>query len=117
VKGWDGVSSYEDYLNNVGENAANDVILKILVKGKPMEYNGVYELHILNGTIQQYYETKEKNINIHYADDHDAKKKMKEKQVMFEFLYNYNQTAGDPCCVASFQYDRVLGVVMTIIIY
>jgi hypothetical protein len=57
-----------------------------------------------------------KNINIHYPDDNDGKKKMKEKQVMFEFLYNYNQTAKDPYCVASFQYDPKLGVAMTIII-
>jgi hypothetical protein len=41
VKAWDGVSTYQDYLsNNVGENAeANDVLLKILVKGKPSRRN------------------------------------------------------------------------------
>jgi hypothetical protein len=55
VKTWDGVSTYEDYLsNNVGEDATKDVLFKILVKGKWMKHNGVYELHIYNGTIQGY---------------------------------------------------------------
>jgi hypothetical protein len=119
VKAWDGVSTYEDYLsNNVGENAyANDVLVKILVKGKPMEHYGVYEVHIYNGLLQAYYETKERSVNIDYDNGNDAEKKMKEKQVVFEFLYSYTQTVVDPCCVASFQYDLKLGVAMTIIIY
>jgi hypothetical protein len=118
VKAWDGVSTYEDYLsNNIGENAhANDVLVKILVKGKPMEYYGVYEVHIHNGVLQGYYETEQRRVNIDYDNGSDAEKKMKEKQAVFEFLYSYTQTTVNPCCVASFQYDRKLGVAMTIII-
>jgi hypothetical protein len=118
VKAWDGVSTYQDYLsNNVGENAdADDVLFKILVKGKPMEHYGVYEVHIHNGVLQGYYETEQKSVNIDYDNGSDREKKMKEKQVVFEFLYSHTQTVVDPCCVASFKYDPKLGVAMTIII-
>jgi hypothetical protein len=42
---------------------------------------------------------------------------MKEKDVVFEFFYNYDQTISDPCCVVSFQYDLKLGIAMVVIIY
>jgi hypothetical protein len=118
VEAWDGVSTYEDYLsNNVGENAdANDVLVKILVKGKPMEHYGVYVVEIYNGVLQGYYEIEQRSVNIDYDNGSDAEKKMKEKQAVFEFLYTHTQTTVDPCCVASFQYDPKLGVAMTIII-
>jgi hypothetical protein len=91
VKAWDGVSTYQDYLsNNVGENAdVNDVLVKIFVKGKPMEYYGVYVVEIYNGVLQGYYEIEQSSVNIDYDNGSDAEKKMKEKQAIFEFFYSY----------------------------
>jgi hypothetical protein len=77
----------------------------------------VYVVEIYNGVFQGYYETERSSVNIDYDNGSDAQKKMKEKQAVFEFLYTYTQTVVDPCCVASFQYDPVLGVAMRIIIY
>jgi hypothetical protein len=116
MKGWDAVSGYEDYSNNVSANVANDVMLKILVKGKPMEHYGVYVVEIYNGVLQGYSEIEQRSVNIDYDNSSDAEKKMKEKQAVFEFLYSYTQTVVDPCCVASFKYNPKLGVAMTIII-
>jgi hypothetical protein len=89
----------------------------MLVYGKPIKHNGVYEMKLLNGQLQGYHETdREKKTEIQYDDDKDVKMKIKKKQVVFEFLYNYNQT-DDRCCVVSFEYDLLLGVAMTVIIY
>jgi hypothetical protein len=77
----------------------------------------VYEVELLNGVIQGYYETDNKKTDIKYSNDEDAKKKMKNKKYVFEFLYDYNKKTTDPCCVVSFEYDPLLGVAMTVLIY
>jgi hypothetical protein len=118
LKSWDGVSSLESYFGNIDEDMfAEDVDLTLLVYGKPILYDGVYELKLHNREIEGYHEIDMKKASIDYEDDNDVKNKMKENKLVFEFLYNYDQTITDPCCVVSFQYDPKLGVAMVVIIY
>jgi hypothetical protein len=44
VRSWDGVTSYKDYWGDLSENAyVEDATLKMLVYGKPIFHDGVYE--------------------------------------------------------------------------
>jgi hypothetical protein len=118
VKGWDGVTSVEDYWGDLSENAnVEDVTLKMLVNGNPIFHDEVYEATLENRVIKGYNEIVMKKTSIHYGDDDDGRQKIKNKQAIFEFLYNYNQRIGHPCCVVSFEYDPILGIAMTVVIY
>jgi hypothetical protein len=108
----------EDYLGDFSENAyAEDKILTIQINGRPIDHHGVYEMKLKNGSIEGYQETNREKTDIRYSDEEDARQKIKEGAVVFEFLYKYDKSITDPCCVVGFQEDPKLGGVMIVVIY
>jgi hypothetical protein len=105
-----------DYLGDFSEDAyAEDNILTIDVNGRPIDHHGLYEMKIKNGKIEGYQETDREKIGIRYSDEKDVRDKL--KKVTFEFLYKYDKSINDPCCVVGFQEDPKLGVAMVVVIY
>jgi hypothetical protein len=72
-------------------------------------------MKIKNGKIESYKETDREKISIRYSDEKDVKENL--KKVTFEFLYKYDISINDPCCVVSFEEDAKLGVAMVVVIY
>jgi hypothetical protein len=105
-----------DYLGDFSEDAyAEDKILTIDINGRPIKHHGLYKMKIKNGKIESYEETDREKISIRYSDEEDVREKL--KKVIFEFLYKYDKSINDPCCVVGFQEDAKLGVAMLVVIY
>jgi hypothetical protein len=74
-------------------------------------------MKLKNGRIKGYEESVRGKTDIPYSDEEDARQKIKESAVVFEFLYKYDKSITDPCCVVGFQDDPKLGVAMVVVIY
>jgi hypothetical protein len=112
------VSNFEDWLANTSKTAYEEnVTLKILVNRKRIIYHGVHEAILENGVFTGYNEVDLKKTSIQYTKNDDVSGKMKNDRAVFEFLYNYDKEINEPCCMVGFQYDRKLGVAMTVLIY
>jgi hypothetical protein len=116
---WDGVTEFDDYWGDFSEDGyAEDKILTMLVNGKLVFHDDVFEVKLINGVLKDYVETeRKKKIVIDYNNDDDIEKKIKKNNPVFEFFYNYDQTVASPCCIVSSEVDPKLGVAMIVVIY
>jgi hypothetical protein len=92
-------------------------ISAIKINGRPNDHHGVYEMKLKNGSIEGYEETDKEKTDIRYTNEEDARKKIEEGGVVFEFLYKHDKSITEPCCVVGFQDDPKLGVAMVVVIY
>jgi hypothetical protein len=107
-----------DYFGDFSENAyAEDKILTIQINDRQINHHGVYEMKLKNGSVEGYEETNREKTSIRYSDEEDARQKIKEGGVVFEFLYKYDKSITDPYCVVGFQEDPKLGQAMIVVIY
>jgi hypothetical protein len=80
-----------DYLGDFTENPYVDQILRIDVNGRPINHHGAYEMRLRNGSIEGYEERDKEKTDIRYTDEKDARSKIKEGGVVFDFLYRYDR--------------------------